>query len=221
MSARKTWSDNTIDERSIAFSSSPQPNTHKEYSLCPVTQALSFPPPFLLLFLFVYHGLLSPSYPYVTLTYRVVGIRASCCIRSSNWVSIFTGWPADLYEQRSNAQEILGRTTPLLFLWFEWKFFNHPIIIHSTNRSSDCSERIRTNDNKFRRWLTMKTKKRRRERKNSKTERETQSGKMEFPSCKKKKERKQRTDGDSISIRRPLAQKLDRPGGISGRNKAG
>lgn len=62
-------------------------------------------------------------------------------------------------------------------------------------------------------------KKKERERKNSKTERETQSGKMEFPSCKKKKERKQRTDGDSISIRRPLAQKLDRPGELAGEIK--
>lgn len=36
---------------------------------------------------------------------------------------------------------------------------------------------------------------------------------------KKKKKRKQRTDGDSISIRRPLAQKLDRPGELAGEIK--
>lgn len=123
MSARKTWSDNTIDERSIAFSSSrPNESTHaharREFSLrpvCPVTRDLSFPPPFLpVLFLsFVYHGLLSPSYPYVTLTYRVVGlrVRASCCIRSLNWVSIFIGWPTGARRERFNAREIsTGRT---------------------------------------------------------------------------------------------------------------
>lgn len=91
MSARKTWSDNTIDERSIAFSSS-HPNESTQHAhaqrvyplfvpLCPVTQHLSFPPPFSpVLFLLAYHGLLSPSYPYVTLTYRVVGLRSTCIL---------------------------------------------------------------------------------------------------------------------------------------------
>lgn len=171
MSARKTWSDNTIDERSIAFSSSrPNESTHaharREFSLrpvCPVTRDLSFPPPFLpVLFLsFVYHGLLSPSYPYVTLTYRAVGlrVRASCCIRSLNWVSIFIGWPTGARRERSNAREIsTNRPSPLRLILvlslvrssyraIEWTFFliipifyplDESIIGSSRNLNNSC-----------------------------------------------------------------------------------
>lgn len=165
MSARKTWSDNTIDERSIAFSSR-RVNTHthaythtqREYSLrpvCPVTQDLSFPPPFLpVLSPFDYHGLLSPSYPYVTLTYRVVGlrVRASCCIRSLNWVSIFTGWPTGARRERSNATwNLHGKDERLLSslidpraLSIQRKVFNYPIFWWIGCRDHRAVSTIRT-----------------------------------------------------------------------------
>lgn len=98
-SARKTWSGNTIDERSIARSAHPR---HLETSLSSSSSPLSFSLigyrlfPLLLQLphlsrrvSFHLFELLRDSY----VTSGCTRIRASCYVRSLNWVSIFTSRP--------------------------------------------------------------------------------------------------------------------------------